>query len=54
MVSFLLRDQGTFSSSDLTWGLRFRGLAFRVREEMALWNSAEIGEELILIGSRAA
>ena len=51
-VSNVIEQKGVFSYSDVSLWSKLGGAAFLAREQMALWNSAEAGEELVLIGSR--
>jgi len=50
-VSRLIREQGLFSDSGMTWRLRLRGLVFQMREELLRATSGNAGEELVLVGS---
>ena len=50
-ASHVIRRKGVFSLSDVTWLSKFQGLAFRVREEMALLASPWAGEELLVVAS---
>jgi len=51
MASHVMKKQGMFSDSDMTWRLRFGGLAFRIREEITRLVREPKGEELLLIAS---
>jgi SAM-dependent methyltransferase len=54
VVSQVIKKRGRFSDSDITWRLRFGGLAFRIREEITRLVREPKGEELVLIGVRDA